>query len=310
MKRPSIGQGATAFWAAAAILAWANAGAAQSMARLPVPPEPEDATPRLRGAELQAEIPDLTTSTQPPKFTFTILAPQVNFPFQWLAMGTAFVAQPLPWLYLRGTYSIGISPTPNEMAFSQYADAFLGYRMLDVRGGERKVDIPMRSLKGAPPQLARVPNSHGLYVEGGFLTGFFSLYRCVTNCSPRVDATYAPAPIQYVLPAFGLRYQQFSAYASKRRNAREVFAPSIFLHIVLPAVNAPDYTLYNLTYNERGVPPIGVRVGAQVPIGLFGPCLASFAGLPCAQGRFSLGLAPLALPIFFETSLEFPIYFE
>jgi hypothetical protein len=303
------GRGWAAQLAAGACVAmWGSTAVAHTTAGLPPPPEPEDAVPRLRGPELQAEIPDLTVSSVPQRLRFTVLLAPVNFPFQFTSAGAEVAVYPVPWLHLRGTYLFGVSPTPDGVRISQYADVFLGLRVLNV-SGERAVDIPVKLRKPeAPGQLAWIPRSHGLYVEGGFITGFLSLYRCVTNCSPRVDATYVPAPTQYVLPAFGLRYLQFSSYESKRRNARQVFAPSAFVQIVLPAINAPEYTLYNLTYNERPVPPIGVRIGAETPIGLFGPCLASLAGLPCVQGRVSLGLAPIALPVFFETALEFPFY--
>lgn len=293
---------------AASLALFASPCLAHTTASRPVATEAEeDPSLRLRGDALRAEIPDLEVRGAPPRLWFTALLTPVNFPFQLLSAGAEVGVYPVPWLHARASYLVGLSFAPNGLTASQYADAFVGLRVLGV-DDERAVDIALQSSVHEFKQNAWIPSSHGLYVEGGVLAGFMSLNRCATNCEDLETRTFAPAPRQYVLPAFGLRYLQFSSYRSQKRNIRQEFAPEVFAQVVLPAVNAPEYTLHSFAHRPLTAPAIGFRAGAHIPVGLFGPCLASLVGFRCLQGRFSVGYAPLPIPIFFEFSLEFPFY--
>jgi len=145
-------------------------------------------------------------------------------------------------------------------------------------------------------------------VEGGAMTGFVGLTRCLANCgsdraSPQVLESVAR---QLLIPFAGLRYVYYSEALMARPAVRITRYGQVFAHALVHAFNAPSGDTLYINGNHAGHPPFGVRVGGVLPVSPF--CIASLMGVDgvCAEAGASIGYLPFPDFVLLELHIRFP----
>jgi hypothetical protein len=272
---------------------------------VPAPAVPDDEG-RLRGADLQRDLPGFEATPEPPSLRLTPSL-QLRIPYQFIGFGAWVEAMPVSWLRLAALYSIGMTVESDELAVSHYAEALLGIRLLRF-DEESRVDIPLKKpasfVKDPPAIKAWVPSFHGVYLEGGAVTGFWSFETCGEGNCP--EERPAPDNRQMVFLAGGLRYvYHYDIRSAKRRlGKRSMF--QLYAHVLAPPFNAPEGPRYFPNGDQIDTSGFGGRIGAEIPA--FGTCLLEVAtGISCATVSLTLGYAPAPRFAIAEVLLGYPI---
>ena len=265
---------------------------------------------RLSPTELAARWPGAEFASGLPRFV-VYPALQVRVPYQILGFGATVEGMPLEWLRLSALYSVGISPTKGSVAWSNYAEAAIGVRLL--RGtGEDRASIRLEKKRfgfftSYPDKLkVWVPSHHALFIEGGALTGFSSLETC-SDCAAE-DGTEPPADNrQLVIPFGGLRYVYGYDVGSRRQNLRARVLIQAYAHLLVMPLNAPEEPRYFPNGDSAGPAGFGGRVGIMFPP--FWTCIAEFVlGFGCLDGNLAVGYAPYPRIFLFELQIGSAFY--
>lgn len=226
-------------------------------------------------------------------------------------MGGTVELLPLSWLRVSALYSFGVTPQQGQVAWTSYAEALVGVRLIGV-DSEAAVDVPLRK-RGAgffpnvPVVKAWVPSHHALFVEAGGLTGFTSLRLCGENCDPDAEGEPPEEAKQLVMPMAGIRYVYGFDLKSKRKHARKRFLAEVYAHVLGPPFNAPDGPRYFPNGTSAGDAGVGGRVGVNTSPG--GACIAAVVfGFGCLDGGLALGYASYPRALLFELEVGGFIY--
>jgi hypothetical protein len=162
-----------------------------------------------------------------------------------------------------------------DVVLGQYGEAVVGGRVWGQHS-EADQDLQLSHAIGgygvAPPKSWRLgrsdpsevvpvslPSSHQLFVEGGAITGFVGLTRCLANCgsypeSPQVLESVAR---QLLIPFGGLRYVYYSEALMARPHVQIIRYGQVFAHVLVHAFNAPSGDTLYLNGDHAGHPPVG-----------------------------------------------------
>jgi len=281
----------------------------------------------LSGEQLRERFPGLKTRAEP-----RVLQGAVgfggNFIYLPLNVEGRLDLYPRPWLRVGLEYALGLGFKWNgretDLTFAQYGEAVLGVRVLGALS-EADVDLQLsHSIGGYGEALPRalrprgsvfaanvvpvlLPSSHGLFVEGGALTGYIGLKRCTTTCGGTEDLNpqYASVARQLVMPFAGLRYVYYSEAYIPRPSTMRIRYTQVFAHVLFRPYNQPRGDLSYLGDGRVDRSALGMRVGAVFPVSPF--CLnALVLGGRCAQTSLSLGYTPFPAILMFEFHALFP----
>lgn len=291
----------------------------------------EEEVERLKGEQLRARFPSLELRAEPRSVQGSI-----GVGTNGLYLPGNFEATldlyPWPWLRIGLVYALGFSFKWNEIdkrpdvVFGQYGEAAVGGRIWS-RHSEAHEDLQLRhsiggygvalpgSSTSAQNSLAEVvpvslPSSHQLFIEGGALTGFVGLTRCLANCRSDVSEgaqVLGSVTRQLLIPFAGLRYVYYSEAVMARPSIQIVRYGQVFVDVLAHAFNAPSGDTLYLNGHLAGHPPVGLRVGGVLPVSPF--CIAARLGMDgvCAEAGASLGYLPFPDFALLELHIRFPL---
>jgi hypothetical protein len=265
---------------------------------------------RVRGSELAQELSGAEIAEGLPSVFF---APgmHLHIPYQVLGFGAAMDFVPVEWLRLSAVYAFGMTPTQDGIVWTNYAEAYVGVRVLGTTR-ESPVDIPLKKRgRGLFPKIpvvkAWVPAYHALFIEAGATTGFSSLEICGEDCASVPEGADTSDKRQLIMPLGGVRFVYAYDIRSQRRNIRKRFLLQLYGHLLGKPFNAPDQPRFFPNDRSAGRPGFGGRMGIALPP--FGACIAQIAfGFGCADGNFALGYAPYPRFLIFDLQIAWPIY--